>query len=400
MNHTTGDRYLTFGQHEAKTLAQMDDVMRHAKRGVLCADGHLGYVMPVGGVAAYEGALSVVGVGFDVGCGNLAVRLDCQAAELEVDHVLDTIEREISFGVGQTNPQAPRDHALFDDARWAAYGQPRLIDELKTLARNQLGTVGGGNHYVDVFEDENGAAWLGVHFGSRGLGHKTATGFLNLSQGKPWQGRAKEVEVLLDLDGELGARYFAAMGLCGDYAKAGREWVCRRLSDALGATIVEAVHNHHNFAWVERHGDSELVVVRKGSTPLFPGQRGFVGGSMGDDAVIIEGTDGPLARRALHSTVHGAGRVMSRREAAGKTTGWGKKRRQIAPGKVSWKMLNAWIEAKGVRLRGGGLDEAPHAYRRLDEVLAHHAGTFVRVHTLRPLGVVMAGEGEFDPYRD
>lgn len=393
-------RYLQFGLHEQNTLEQMETIMRHAERGVLCADGHLGYVMPVGGVAAYQDQVSVVAVGFDIGCGNLAVRLDCQAVDLPVPHVLDTVEREVSFGIGQTNPNAPVDHELFDDERWKAYESPTLIETLKALGRAQLGTVGGGNHYVDFFEDENGAAWIGVHFGSRGLGHKTATGFLNLSQGKPWEGRAKEVEVLLDIESDLGARYLMAMALAGRYAMAGRRWVCETLAQKLGVGIVERVHNHHNFAWKEGHGDREYVVIRKGATPLFPGQRGFVGGSMGDDAVIIEGVDHAVSKQALYSTVHGAGRVMSRREAAGKYKGWGKKRRKVAPGKVSWEMLNAWLEKKQVQLRGGGLDESPQAYRRLDEVLGYHATTFKRIHTLRPLGVVMAGENEFDPYRD
>lgn len=392
--------YKVFGHHDENTLRQMEDVMRRAERGVLCADGHLGYVMPIGGVAAYRNQVSVVGVGFDIGCGNMAVRLGCKTSDLPVSHVLDVVEANISFGIGQTNPEAPRDHELFDDPRWAAYEDRHTIDQLKKLGRDQLGTVGSGNHYVDYFEDENGNAWIGVHFGSRGLGHRTATGFLNLSQGNPWQGRAKEVEILLDLDSDLGARYDDAMSLAGDYAKAGREWVCRTLAKKLQVDIVEEVHNHHNFAWKETHDGQTYVVVRKGSTPLFPGQRSFVGGSMGDNAVILEGVDSPASRATLHSTVHGAGRVMSRTAAAGKYKGWGKKRRKVSDGKISWDMLNNWLAKKGVQLRGGGLDEAPQAYRRLDEVLKHHEGTYKLVHILRPLGVVMAGEHEFDPYRD
>ncbi len=392
--------YKVFGEHDQNTLTQMEDVMSRAERGVLCADGHLGYVMPIGGVAAYHNQVSVVGVGFDIGCGNLAVRLDCQAAKLPVAHVLDVVEANISFGIGQTNPEAPRDLALFEDVRWSAYEDSHLIDRLKKLGRDQLGTVGSGNHYVDYFEDETGAAWIGVHFGSRGLGHKTASGFLNLSQNLPWEGRAKEVEVLLDLNSDLGERYFHAMSLAGDYAKAGREWVCNTLAKKLQVNIVETVHNHHNFAWKETHGGQAYIIVRKGSTPLFPGQQSFVGGSMGDHAVILEGIDTPSAKTALYSTVHGAGRVMSRTAAAGKYKGWGKKRRKVSNGKISWEMLNSWLNQKEVQLRGGGLDEAPQAYRRLDEVLSHHEGTFKLIHSLKPLGVVMAGEHEVDPYRD
>src|SRR5437016_12012295 len=117
------------------------------------------------------------------------------------------------------------------------------------------------------------------------------------------------------------------MTLAGDYAYAGREAVARHVVRAiLGAQIVEEVHNHHNFAWREKHNGEQFWVVRKGATPAFPKQRGFVGGSMGDDAVIIEGVDGEEARAALYSTVHGAGRIMSRTAAKGKFDRVGSKR--------------------------------------------------------------------------
>jgi tRNA-splicing ligase RtcB len=122
---------------------------------------------------------------------------------------------------------------------------------------------------------------------------------------------------------------------------------------------------------------------------------------MGDDSVILEGKDSEASRDALYSTVHGAGRVMSRTEAGGKYRGWGEKRKLVRPGKVSPEMLRAWvIEGRGVALRGGGLDEAPHAYRRLPDVLEAQGETIGVAHTLRPLIVCMAGANEFDPYKD
>jgi tRNA-splicing ligase RtcB len=148
----------------------------------------------------------------------------------------------------------------------------------------------------------------------------------------------------------------------------------------------------------------EVVVVRKGATPAFPSQTGFIGGSMGDDAVIVRGTaasDGEtmeLQRAALYSTVHGAGRVMSRTAAAGKRnrrTG-----KVLSPGRVTPEMMREWVARKGVILRGGGLDESPHVYRRLPEVLAAQGSTIEVLHTLRPLVVVMAGADEYDPYKD
>jgi tRNA-splicing ligase RtcB len=149
---------------------------------------------------------------------------------------------------------------------------------------------------------------------------------------------------------------------------------------------------------VRHHGDRDLWVVRKGATPAFPGQRGFVGGSMGDDAVILSGIESPAAAASLYSTVHGAGRVMSRTEARGKRNR--KTGEVISAGRVSHHEMHTWIRDRGVTLLGADLDEAPQAYRRLPDVLAHHAGTVKIEHTLRPFAVVMAGSEVNDPYKD
>ena len=380
------------------------------------ADGHVGYVMPIGGVAAYRNRVSVVGVGFDIACGNAAIRTDATLADLgdteaarraTLAGLADDIQGTISFGIGRKNraDDAPLDHALFEDPAWDA-APARHRSALKEKARSQLGTVGSGNHYVDMFADEHDTLWVGVHFGSRGFGFGVARGFLALGQGEPWEARAPEREVLLELDRPIGHDYWALMTLAGRYAYAGREWVARKVVSILGARECELVHNHHNFAWQETHGGEELVVVRKGATPAFPGQLGFVGGSMGDDAVIVRGAAADegqhpevaqLQRDALFSTIHGAGRVMSRTQAAGKRNRRGK---PITPGQISREMMHAWVKRKGVVLRGGGTDESPHVYRRLPDVLAAQGGTVEVQHTLRPLVVVMAGAEEFDPYKD
>ena len=397
-----------FGEHEPKTIKQLEDVASRAEQAALMADGHLGYVMPIGGVAAYREKVSVVGVGFDIACGNAAIRTDLQYTPQLAEGlhaIADEIADSISFGMGRKNRahDAPTDHPLFESPAWDAV--PRQArDGLRAKARAQLGTVGSGNHYVDVFADEANAIWVGVHFGSRGFGHTVASGFLAISQGGKWGGRAPEREVLLPLDLPMGQDYWALMSLAGEYAYAGREWVARKVVSILGGREVELVHNHHNFAWREEHRGESVVVVRKGATPAFPGQKGFIGGSMGDDAVIVRGTanaSGDLAQlqqQALFSTVHGAGRVMSRTEAAGKRN-W-KTGKILKPGVVSSQMMTDWVQRKGVILRGGGLDESPHAYRRLPEVLAAQKGTIEILHTLRPLIVVMAGADVFDPYKD
>lgn len=414
---------VVFGQHESNTLAQLAEVARRAERTALMADGHLGYVMPVGGVAAYRGRVSVPGVGFDIGCGNCAVRTDLVAGDwprARLEALADRIRSTISFGVGRSNraDDAPVDHALFDDEAWTAV--PARVDErerLRRLAREQLGTVGSGNHYVDVLADEQDRLWVGVHFGSRGLGHTIASGFLSIAAGKRWGERVPESEALLELTSDAGERYWRLMELAGRYAYAGREWVCRKVAAELaGGEITELVHNHHNFAWRERHYGEELVVVRKGATPAFPEQRGFVGGSMTGPSVILKGTGEAGSpggatddqRAALFSTVHGAGRVMSRSEAAGKRHRFGPKAGRLVldehgrprrPGRVTEEMFRQAVADSGVVLRGGGPDESPFVYRRLDDVLRLQPGIEIE-HRLRPLAVVMAGPDEFDPYKD
>lgn len=371
-----------FGAHEPNTIEQMRTCLQvgHVVAAALCADGHLGYAQPVGGVIAYEGQISISGVGFDIGCGNLALRLDMPAAELRPDaqEILAAIRKTVSFGIGRANA-ARVEHELFDDAElWRASG----MEDYRQKAGAQLGTVGSGNHYVDLFEDEAGLTWIGVHFGSRGLGHTAATRYLKLAGGRDG---IHVPPTVVDEGSELGIRYLAAMELAGRYACAGREWVAERVRGIVGGAVLDAVHNHHNYAWKERHGGRDLWVVRKGATPAFPGQRGFVGGSMGDDAVILEGVDSEASRAALHSTIHGAGRVFGRKEALRRFT------RQE---------MQAWLRDRGVVLSGGDLDEAPMAYRRLPEVLASHAGTVRVLHRLRPFAVAMAGPGEFDPFKD
>ena len=384
-----------FGEHDEATIKQIERcVAAGGERGVLCADGHKGYAQPIGGVVAYKDKISLSGVGFDIACGNLAVLTDVKREQIapKLEKIMDDVVHEISFGIGRKS-KTRVEHELFDDPAW----EMKPMGGLKSMAEDQLGTVGGGNHYVDLFADEHDRIWVGVHFGSRGLGHKTATHFLKLAGGREGMDVPPTV---VDEDSEIGHDYLAGMHLAGRYAYAGREAVARHVAGAiLGAKILEQVHNHHNFAWREKHCGEEYWVVRKGATPAFPGQKGFVGGSMGDDAVIVEGVDSQVSRESLFSTIHGAGRIMSRTTAKGRFEKVGRKRIR-REGLVRHDEMMKWIADKGVVLRGGDLDEAPQAYRRLPDVLAAHAGTIRILHTLRPLGVAMAGRDIVDPYKD
>lgn len=386
--------YKVYGTHDDKTLKQMEVCMNtgSAAAGVLCADGHLGYCHPIGGVVGYTDHISISGVGFDIACGNMAVRLDTPYSDIKdrIAVILQDISKVVSFGVGRANNERV-DHDLFDSGLW----YDADVANLKELARNQLGTVGSGNHYVDIFEDDDGATWIGVHFGSRGLGHKTTTKYLEMVGAKD---EMEAPPVLIDANSDIGRGYIAGVELGGLYAYAGREWVVEKVRNIIGGSVNFSVHNHHNFVWKERHNAVDMWVVRKGATPAFPDQYGFVGGSMGDDAVILKGVETEESKNSLYSTVHGAGRVMSRMEARGKfhrKTGEMKQAPKVDRGE--WE---AWLQNKGVTLIGADLDEAPQAYRRLSEVLDSHKGTVDICHVLHPRGVIMAGSNEFDPYKD
>jgi tRNA-splicing ligase RtcB (3'-phosphate/5'-hydroxy nucleic acid ligase) len=427
----------TFGSVDERSLKQLERCMEagDAEFGVLCADHHPGYSQPIGGGIAYEGFVSPSGVGYDIGCGNKAARTALTRADLDalggVESIMREITSRISFGMG-VPAQERVDHPVLDKIRNAEFAPQR---KLAQVASSQLGTVGSGNHYVNLMEDEQGRIWVGVHFGSRGFGHKTASGFLALAEGKRFDERAVEGEmdsppVLFEVGSELGDAYVAAMELAGEYAYAGRDVVVDKVLEILGAEMVQEVHNHHNFAWREEHFGRTYWVIRKGCTPARPGQKGFVGGSMGDESVILEGLASDENEHALFSTVHGAGRVMSRTQAAGRIRRrkrWACRNRdcdrvfetqgdcpdhpeagvkkvwveeRLKRGVVDWPAVQAQLRERGIVLVGGGADEAPEVYKRLPEVLAAHADTIRVKHTLRPLGVAMAGRDVHDPYKD
>lgn len=439
-----------FGTHDEKTIQQLDNCIKaeDGAQGVLCADGHLGYSMPIGGVVAYRDHISPSGVGYDIACGNMAVQTDIKASDVpreQMERIADEINKRVSFGVGRANSE-PVDDPVFE-----LIAQSPVIEQRKLLplAIDQLGTVGSGNHYVDVLEDTRGFLWVGVHFGSRGFGHKTATGFLNLANGRAFDEHGSDGEmmsppILLDIHEPTGDDYIQAMEIAGEYAYAGRRHVVKRVLEIMGASAVDTVHNHHNFAWRETHMVNDRAenfwVVRKGATPAAPYQRGFVGGSMGDISVILHGLDTQAAVDSLRSTVHGAGRVMSRKKAKGKSRIVAKWRCQnyrdcnyaapkggyhkveggptpkcpqcghklhlqrmeemLAPGLVDFAQVQQELTEKGLILRGAGADEAPQVYRKLADVLEAHKNTIEVETVLWPRIVVMAGHEVYDPYKD
>ena len=395
---------------------------------------------------AYPGHISPSGVGYDIACGNKAVRTDVLVDDVRpaLPRIMDEVFKRISFGIGRSNAERV-DHPVLD-AIQRADGAELVAGHLHQLALRV--EVGAGNHYVDLFAGDDGFVWVGVHFGSRGFGHKTASGFLALAAGRRFdeRGPAGEMDsppVLLPVDSALGHDYIAAMSLAGEYAYAGRDDVVGKVLEILGASSTYEVHNHHNFAWREQHMGADTWVIRKGCTPAFPGQEGFVGATMGEPSVILRGTQSDEGEGLLYSTVHGAGRAMSRTRAAGRVGNraecgardcafwvtWShyrhereragiaererftlcplhpagkmvKRRGRVKEGAIDFAAVRARLAGGGIELRGGAADEAPDAYKRLDLVLAAHGDTIEIVHRLYPIGVAMAGEDTFDPYKD
>lgn len=426
---------------DEKALGQINTVLKDERAvfGALMADHHLGYSMPIGGVVAYQDAISPSGVGFDIACGNMAVRTSTYAADIgEIKPWMRMIQKEIAFGLGRRNEE-PVDHPLFESGVWAELGEEGM--KLREKAIAQLGTVGSGNHYVDLLVDEDGYLWIANHFGSRGMGHTIATWFLAISQGGKIGDRVPEREEpsMLDIGTAAGDLYVEAMHLAGQYAYAGREYVIGQVLSLLGhPEVTFSVHNHHNFAWKE----DGLWVVRKGATPLTL-EPSFIGGSMGDISVIVQGNralnaewdDGVEDIGALNSAPHGAGRVMSRTAAAGKQRKmWycgnnrdcgfepvrsegnkppyegGKcpncglplrkaRMRDKSTATIDWDATRAELSERGIVVLGSGADEAPGVYKDLRSVLAQHTNIEV-LHELQPIGVVMAGNDIFDPYKD
>ena len=333
----------------------------------LMADHHLGYAVPIGGVVAYRNKVSPSGVGYDIACGNKAVRLDANVEDVKknIPGIMDAIFASISFGVGRSNKERVS-HALFeDDPAWDI----QVARSMKDLARQQLGTVGSGNHFVDVFEDENNAIWVGAHFGSRGLGHKLATHFLKAAGGRD----GMNVDpVTLEVESQLGKEYIACMNLAGRYAYAGRDWVCSKVASIMGAEIVEEIHNHHNFAWKEKHFGQDVIVHRKGATPAGVGVLGIIPGSMASPAFVVRGKG---KEESMKSASHGAGRVMSRTQAL-RT--------------FSWDDVKQQLDKAGVTLLSSGLDEVPGVYKNIHEVMDFQRDLVEILATFHPRLVKMA----------
>ena len=349
-------------EESAVTQMRNATLLPVAVRGALMPDAHTGYGLPIGGILAVKDAVIPYAVGVDIACRMRLTVLDMPVSALQQRRgvLIRALEEETRFGLGAAFDRGERrDHGVMEED----WGVCVTTSRLKDKAWKQLGSSGGGNHFVEFGELILDAPALGLekgmylallsHSGSRGTGEEVAAYYSKLAMDfRPFLPQELKHLAWLECDSNEGREYWGAMQLMGKYAAANHELIHWHILANLGAKALTHVENHHNFAWEEEHDGETVIVHRKGATPAGQGILGIVPGSMGSSGFVVRGkgnTD------ALHSCSHGAGRLMSR-SAAFKTLDRDEVRR--------------FLEDAGVHLISGGLDEAPMAYKDIHAVMA------------------------------
>jgi tRNA-splicing ligase RtcB len=331
-------------------------------KGALMPDGHSGYGLPIGGVLATENAVIPYGVGVDIGCRMCLSIFDVDPSYIDghQDKYVNILQNHTKFGPNEVQKN-PGDHELFERDEFRTIP---FVKRLKDKAWQQLGSSGGGNHFVEfgiveVLSDNNQfnvppGKYVGVlsHSGSRGLGANIAKNWTDLAmKHTPLPKEARHLG-WLDLDTHDGQEYWLAMNLAGDYASACHHDIHKRIAKAMGERPLAMIENHHNFAWKEIVDGQELIVHRKGATPAQENVLGIIPGSMTAPGYIVKGKANPLS---LSSASHGAGRQMSR---------------TVAKKSITHNELKKVLKDNGVTLLGAGLDEAPMAYKDIRKVMS------------------------------
>lgn len=382
-----GIDFSIFGQEciEAGALKQMQTAVRLpiAIAGALMPDAHQGYGLPIGGVLAVKDAVIPYGVGVDIGCRMCLSVFDIPPVELKkrADFFTRELHEATLFGSGATF-QKPADHEVlyrkeFDDLT--------LLKGLQERARKQLGSSGSGNHFVEFgiveipeTDQELGlqpGQYLGLlsHSGSRGLGAAIANHFTKVAKEKRRLPAEAANLAWLGLQEEEGIEYWMAMNLAGDYASACHHNIHEKIARQLGRQPLCRVENHHNFAWKEKWEGKEVIVHRKGATPAGKNVLGIIPGSMTDPGFIVKGKG---TEAAVNSASHGAGRKLSRTAALNS---------------ITHKEVQDVLNKAGVTLLGGGLDEAPFAYKNIHEVMNAQQSLVKTVGLFYPKIVKMDG---------
>ena len=375
---------------EAGAIKQMETAMRLpvTVAGALMPDAHQGYGLPIGGVLATDNAVIPYGVGVDIGCRMCMTLYDLPASlpVTDKDRLKKVLVDNTRFG--RATFQKPKDNAIFSRSE---FSDLQIARELKDRAWQQIGSSGGGNHFVEFGVVEvtqpvpeynlKPGTYLALlsHSGSRGFGANVARHYTNIAMDVCRLPQEARHLAWLDLNTEAGQEYWLAMNLAGDYASACHHQIHERVAQALGETPLAMIENHHNFAWKEKDASgNEIIVHRKGATPAGAGVMGIIPGSMATPGFIVRGK-GEAA--SVNSASHGAGRVMSRTKA--KDT-------------LHAKDVQTFLAKAGVEVIGSGLDEAPMAYKDIRQVMESQKDLVDVLGSFMPKIVRMCGDEGFD----
>jgi len=330
-------------------------------KGALMPDSHYGYGLPIGGVLGVRNAVIPFGVGVDIGCRMSLSVLDIPISYLDgaKEKFKNALLEHTKFGMKEVHKNHV-EHEIFDRE---TFDLIPILRRLKERAIKQMGTSGGGNHFVEFGEVEileedaqiglPKGKYVGIlsHSGSRGFGAEIAQHYTRVAiENCPLPKEAQHL-AWLDLDTHLGQEYWVSMNLAGDYASACHNDIHRRLIKAVGGRLKARIENHHNFAWKEIHDGEELIVHRKGATPASENELGIIPGSMTSKGFIVRGLGNP---DSLKSASHGAGRAFSR---------------SVAKNTFTQNDMKNDLKNHKVTLIGGSLEEAPMVYKNINEVM-------------------------------
>jgi tRNA-splicing ligase RtcB (3'-phosphate/5'-hydroxy nucleic acid ligase) len=356
--------YQVYGKQHIEEIAQkqMDIALRLpiSVKGALMPDAHSGYGLPIGGVLACDNAVIPYGVGVDIGCRMALTIYDLSEKQLaqKTYEFKTALKAHTHFGMdGMLD--VPQDHEVLENTNFQSTA---LLRRLHGKAIRQLGTSGGGNHFVEfglVELNENNTlgipsgTYVGLlsHSGSRGFGATIAQHYTNIAMDKCKLPKEAKHLAWLDMNSAEGQEYWLSMNLAGEYAKACHDRIHFNLAKAMGIKPIAKIENHHNFAWKEIVGSKEVIVHRKGATPAHKGELGIIPGSMTSAGYIVSGLG---IEAAINSASHGAGRQMSRSKAKNSIT--------VSDFKKITK--NA-----GITLLGATPEEAPMAYKNIEEIM-------------------------------
>ena len=353
---------------QAKNLANLPFAYKWIS---IMPDSHVGYGMPIGGVMATNDVIVPNAVGVDIGCGMVAVRTSVdEVTTRQLELMLENMRRNIPTGFNHRD----------ESQRWEGFNKapdiPIIQQELGS-AQRQLGTLGGGNHFIEIQQDEDGYIWLMIHSGSRNFGYKTAKTYHDLAkeQCQKWQSDLPTPDLaFLPMDSGLGQEYFVAMNYALEFAEANRtlmmDYAKIAFSNIVGVPVdfEEVANIHHNYARLEHHFGKNVLVHRKGATHASNNTIGIIPGSMGTSSYIVRGLGN---EDSFESCSHGAGRTMGRKQA--------KERLDLEEEQA--KMSDVVGGPRNI----GELDEAPGAYKDIDTVMANQTDLVEVLVKLKPL---------------